>query len=62
MGSKIKQLREALGLTQLELSQLSNVSRPTIIEIEKGTKTEVKMSTIRKLASALNCEPGELIF
>lgn len=62
MKCKVEERRKELGMTQVELSAKSGVSRPTIIELEKNTKTEIKLSTISKLAKALDCEPGDLIF
>jgi putative transcriptional regulator len=36
MENKIREQREALGLTQDDLGQMLDVSRQTIISIEKG--------------------------
>ena len=53
MGYKIKELREAARMTQEELAEKSNVSRTTIIAIEKNEDKDVKTTTLYKLAVAL---------
>lgn len=47
-------LREARGLTQVQLAQLIGVTQPMIAKIEsqKGTR-DVKLSTLVKVAAAL---------
>lgn len=56
---RLKEWRERRALTQDELAELSGVSRGTIIRLEQGK--EAVPPTVRKLAKALNIDPGELI-
>jgi transcriptional regulator with XRE-family HTH domain len=50
--------RNALGITQSEVSRLSGISQPTISDIEAGSKPRVR--TLEKVAKALECDPVEL--
>ena len=57
----LKKLREDQGWTQDELAKKASVSRATIIKLESGVETEVKIGTLRALASALN-RPVSIFF
>ena len=54
MGEKIKSLREALNMTQEELSEKSGISRQTISSIETGKYTNVLVGTLAAIAKALD--------
>ena len=58
--AKLKNLRRRRVLTLRELEEESGVSYNTIWRLENGY-TDARPSTIRKLATALGVEPGELI-
>lgn len=62
MINKLKDCREAKNLSKSKLSELSGVSRPTIIKIEKGEEVEVKTSTLVKLADALDTTVSDIFF
>jgi transcriptional regulator with XRE-family HTH domain len=51
--------RFAVALTQAQLADKAGVSRPTVTKIENGA--EARVTTVRKLADALGCEPRELM-
>lgn len=51
---KIKELREKKRMSQAELSQLSGVSRATIIRIESADNVVINTQTLERLAKALN--------
>lgn len=57
----IKSIRESLGMTQIELSRKSGVTRATISRLESGEEVEVKISTLKAIASALNREVSDLL-
>ena len=56
---RLRQHRNRRGLTQIELSKISGVSRATIARLEAGTH-EAYRSTAKKLAKALKVKPQEL--
>ena len=62
MGYKVKELREEKRMTQEELAEKSNVSRMTITAIETEKATDVKISTLMKLAGALGVTVQGLFF
>lgn len=62
MNNKIKEFRQAQGLSQEELSVKSGVSRPTISMIETNTLDNIESKTMLKLAKALNCDIGDIFF
>lgn len=62
VGYKLKEVREEKRMTQEELAEKSGVSRPTIVALETGKTTDVKMSTLQKLASAMDTTVQEIFF
>jgi DNA-binding XRE family transcriptional regulator len=55
---KLRMQRERKLLTQEDLGKSAGVSRATIISLEAGA--DARLSTVRKLATALGLDPGEL--
>lgn len=62
MGYRIKQVREAKGITQEKLAELSGVSRGTIVALESGEAKITTTKTLVKLANALNTTVEEIFF
>ncbi len=60
VGSRIFQMRKALGLTQEKLAELSDISIQFLVDIEHGNKT-MKIATLRKLCSALSVSADYII-
>jgi transcriptional regulator with XRE-family HTH domain len=58
---RVRELREALGLTQAELSQRAGVRRATVNRIENAHVTAIDMDVLERLADALGVDPGFLI-
>lgn len=60
---KLKELREAAGMTQRELSEKSGVNVRMIQHYEQGAKNINKANavTILFLAKALECDPKDLL-
>ncbi len=56
VGLQIRQIREALGMTQLQLAERSNLRQSVIAEIESGKRADLCLTTIAKLAGGLNCQ------
>lgn len=59
-GQKIRFLREEKGLKQDELAFLSKISPSYLSAIERGI-TDTTISTLKRLAKALNVKPNELL-
>ena len=59
-GQVIRELRLERGLSQEKLSELCNLDRSYLSEIERGEKT-ASIRTIVKLADGLNITPSSLI-
>ncbi len=60
VGERLKALRIRRALTQEELGQRAGLSKNAINRLEVG-KAEPRMSTLRKLAKALDVDPSELV-
>ena len=58
---RLKDTREARGLTQVELAKLSGVGRPTISNIENGKTSGIDFHVLEKLANALGVNAAVLI-
>jgi transcriptional regulator with XRE-family HTH domain len=58
---RLRQLREARGLSLRDLEWLSGVSYNTIWFIEAGRRKRTHRSTVQKLAQTLGVEPAELM-
>lgn len=58
---ELKKYRLAAGLTQEQLAEKSGISRVTIANIERGSQSFIKSSTIIKLADTLKVDPQVLL-
>lgn len=59
--SQIAQLREQLGLTQLELSQLLEITENTVANWERGRSGVECIERVVKLCKIFSCNPEDLI-
>lgn len=60
IGSRIRERREALGLTREQLSEAADISTPFLADVELGRKG-VSPLTIQKLCNALHVSADYLI-
>lgn len=60
LAERIRSKRKLLGLTQEQLAENADLSHNYIARIEIGTKTP-SVTTLFKIADALNVNPAELI-
>jgi transcriptional regulator with XRE-family HTH domain len=60
LGSNLRAARKKLGLTQEQVAERSGVHSTEVSRIEAG-KRDPQVSTLRKLAAALEVSPGELL-
>ena len=59
-GNHLKQLRKHNNLTQEKLSELANMDRTYISDIERGIKT-ISIEKLYQLSNAFNIELWELL-
>ncbi len=59
-GTRIRQLRKERGLTQEQLANLSELSRVSVYQIERG-QTNPSLLTLLALAEALGCDMATLV-
>jgi transcriptional regulator with XRE-family HTH domain len=60
IGDRLKNLRVRRALTQQELADRARIGKNTVNRIERN-EGEPHMSTLRKLAKALDVDPSELV-
>ncbi|MGV1048561.1 MAG: helix-turn-helix domain-containing protein [Solirubrobacterales bacterium] len=60
LGTNLRAARKKLGLTQEQVADRSGVQAGEISRIESG-KRDPQVSTVRKLAKALEIAPGRLL-
>ncbi len=60
IGSKVKSLRKAQKLTQVQLASKANLSRSYLADLE-GDRYNPSVSTLKSIATALNVDLAELI-
>ncbi len=58
---RLRELRKARGLTQVQLAELCGMPQSTISRIESGSTTGVDFDTLDRVAAALGVHPSELI-
>ena len=62
VAQHLKQWREKKGLTQEALARKADISYNTIIKLETGGIKDPRVSTIAKLAQALEITIDELLY
>ncbi len=58
---RVREVREAKGLSQAELAKRARVRQATISDIENDRTTGVDFATLERLATALDVDPALLI-
>ena len=56
VGGQVRLIREALGMTQAQLAGRCGMRQGMIAKIENDTTLDLRLSTVRKLASGLSCK------
>jgi len=57
---KLREVRERLFVTQADLAQRTGIAEATISRLENGAQRP-RISTVRKIAEALNVAPEDLV-
>ena len=60
LGAVLKQIREAKGLSQLDLAKRAKVSQGYLSDLEARQKKNPGIETLRKIAKALGVPVTEL--
>ena len=60
MVFRIREIRESKGVSQLELSEKSGVTRATLWRLESGENCEATTVTLTKIANALDVSVADL--
>ena len=60
LGTNLREARKRLGLTQEQVAHRSGVHATEVSRIEAG-KRDPQVSTVRRLAKALEVKPGRLL-
>lgn len=60
LGANLREARERLGLTQEQVAQRSGVHATEVSRIESD-KRDPQVSTVRRLAKAVQVKPGQLL-
>lgn len=58
--NRIRELREAIGMTQAELARRINVTPPALQKVERGTRG-LDQQWMRRIAPALGVTPADLL-
>ena len=61
MGKRIRERRDALGLTLEEIADRLGLQRSAISKYERGEVENIKRSNIIKMAQMLECSPAYLM-
>ena len=61
INAVIRDLRDAKGLTQVQLAKRAKVTRGYLAQLETGYKTNPSLPTLRKLAKVLGVPVTELL-
>lgn len=59
-GEVVRRQRRQAGLTQEHLATAAELSRTSVVNIERG-RQGVSLPTLYRLAAALSCEPSALL-
>lgn len=61
LAENIRRLRLKKGLSQEKLSRLADIANATLVKIESGAAKEPTITTVAKIAVALNVSIDELV-
>jgi transcriptional regulator with XRE-family HTH domain len=61
LGWRVKQLREAAGMSQQALAVAAGLSISVVTGLEQGTKADPRVSSVAAIAAALGVTVDELV-
>lgn len=62
LAARIKQLRQAHGMTQDQLAKRCGVTKSAVSQWETGSTSNIKLQVFLRLCEALHTDPHYLIF
>jgi transcriptional regulator with XRE-family HTH domain len=60
IGSRIREIRKAAGLTQVEAAEAAGLTQPVWARAESN-RADLRVNTVEKLATALGVTPADLL-
>jgi len=60
IGANVKQMREKVGMSQMELARRAGMPQSALARLESGGVSHPQARTIKRLADALGCAPEQL--
>lgn len=61
VGDRIRELREANGLSQYKLAQMTGINRSTIKRYEDNFITKISFDNLMKIANALGADVKDFL-
>jgi transcriptional regulator with XRE-family HTH domain len=61
LGRRIRNLRKAAGMTQMELARRTATNQGYLARLENGERTNPSLAILRRLAKALGTTPANLL-
>jgi len=61
LAENIRRLRKKKGLSQEKLARIADISNNTLVKIEMGMAKEPTITTVRKIARALDVSIDKLV-
>jgi len=61
LGTVIKALRKAKGLSQVQLAKRARIAQPYLVRLESGERKNPSLATLKRLAKALGVPVAELL-
>lgn len=61
LAENIKKIRKSKGFTQEKLARLADISNNTLVKIEMGMAKEPTITTMTKIADALDVSIDEIV-
>ncbi len=61
LGRMLKTLREAKGLTQVELAKKARIGQGYLAQLEGGVKKNPSLATLKRIAKGLGVSVEELL-
>ncbi len=58
---RLRELRQAKGMTQVELAERTGIDQGALSRIETGKTQAMDFDVMARLCDALGCEPGDLL-